>query len=245
MRNYLLICILIVLSKSSIGQTYSENFYKILLSEYKKMEIKNSAQRDFLMKQIDKDFPNIPNNYKVKGEYEELIRKLKSNQFDDKPVNTSLSSIPIEVIKKFDIEEDKFNKRVILKPKSKSDFTPYLILFNDSKSITFRFKIEYRGDNWLFMDHAIFLINDSPYRIDFKEKVNRDLSASSFSTIKEISDEIVDDSFLDILKKIVQQDRTVDVKLSGEKYNIRKINSKDKENISLVINLYEKLISVK
>lgn len=223
------------------AQTQSESFYKVLLHSYKTMRVENSAQKSYIIKKLKEDLTNIPSDYKIKAEYDSFIIELESMKLNDHLAKKNINQIDKSLTRGLEIREDKFDGKTIISSKGNNTIDPYIIILHPSNQMVLRLRMNYNGNGWIFMDKAIFLIDDVPYEYSFNNKPYRDVTGSSISMVNERADEIVDDQLMEIMSKIMNTKNPVEVKFIGDKYKIQKITNKEIYKLDQTIKIFNEL----
>jgi len=241
MRKFISILLFSIMFTCAFGQSKSEAFYKIMLKEYKKLEVENSAQRDYIINKVKEDLIDIPEDYKVKLEYNDFIIGLETIKFNDTVIKKNVKDLDRSLTKGLEFREDKFDNKTIISSKGNNTIDPYIVILHPTNLMVLRLKMNFNGNNWIYMDKATFLIDNIPYEYWFKNKPQRDVNGSSISMVNERADEVVDDKLKEIINKIMNTKDPVEVKFSGEKYKIQKITNKEIYRLDQTIKVFNEL----
>lgn len=128
--------------------------------------------------------------------------------------DTELSKIE----NKLDIETDEFRKIKWIYPdrvrKTYGNKVYAYFGIKDGEVLPLRFVIRYYGDNWLFWEQAIFLIDGESYHYNPYKRPNTDNSGGS---VWETSDEAMTSTALEIITQMINA-KEIKYRLSGDKY---------------------------
>lgn len=228
----------ILFKTTSLAQN-SDAFYTLLLDQYKKTEVSSNAHRQLILSMIEKDLQEMVES-SVKDDFIAYKNKLLLLDFTDATVSRDLSALTKTDLKGLVVNHDKFSQKTIIKPNSNFTISPYLVITGD-QSMYLRLKIYYSGSGWIFMDRATFLINDIPYDYNFKSQPRRETKYSRIAPVEEVLDDLVDPDLLKILQLIAESKMPFEVKLSGDKYTIEKINQRNIDRVRSILNIYNNL----
>lgn len=167
-----------------------------------------------------------------------VFRTASAMNVTAKPLKTEFSSLEKDFQKNFQKDDDKFKETSFIKIKGQPKYRiiPYVSV--NKNIVRLRLKTTYIGSGWLFFDKVIFNIDGKNYEYSV-EKPRTEVRGGG--GVAEYSDELVDDNMLSILKIIASSNSLIDYRLSGDKYSDFKLSEKDKEAISSVLLLYDKL----
>lgn len=113
---------------------------------------------------------------------------------------------------------------------------PYVGIPEDDRSVYVRWSILYHGDDWIFIDQIIFLVDGERYELPVDDL--RDITTDVWDSgdVMESYDREVDD--LSLLVKIARADRA-EVRLSGERYKDWLLTDQETYYIARVLATYE------
>lgn len=238
-RHIILTILCFILFKVTSRAQSSDALNTLLLNQYKKIEVSSNAYRQLILSMIDEDIEEMDES-PVKDDFIAYKNELLLLDFTDATVTKDLSVLTKDDLKGLVVNHDKFSQKTIIKPNSNFTISPYLVITAD-QSMYLRLKIYYSGSGWIFMDHATFLINDIPYHYYFKSQPERETRHSRIAPVEEVLDDLVDTDLLEILHLIAESKKPFEVKLSGDKYTIEKINQRNINRVKNIIDVYEKL----
>jgi len=167
-----------------------------------------------------------------------LAKDLKNISYSAKTIKTPFESLDRDIQKKYSYEYDKFKKAgfVSVKRSMNDNINIYITIKDDIARI--RLITKYYGSGWLFFNKSIFIIDGNNYEYE-AESTSREVRSAG--NVFEKSDLAVNENMLNILKAIVNSKGVVEYRLSGEKYSDFKLSDKEKENIILILNIYNKI----
>lgn len=238
MKKLVLITFLICMTFISFAQQESDAFYKVYLTEIKKLDVDSDAARNIIIKNLDKSIGEMGDS-SVKQSYVDYKSKLSAMIFIDS------RSKPLDILSKEDLkglnrDYDKFQKKTFIEIKSNtySSLAPYLII-DDQDRLFLNLRVNYNGPGWIFMDKMTVLIGSETYNYKFKNESKRDVKSDG--NVRERISEPVNDELFDMLDHIAGNEGAVSVRLQGDKYKDEKISSRTIEGIRQILSVYHKL----
>lgn len=135
---------------------------------------------------------------------------------------------------------DKFENITYIQKKWSETARIYPYIGIDNNNMYLRLVTEYRGDDWIFYEKIIFLIDGERY--DFvPSKPDRKVVGNTAVAVSERADTYVDKNVFDLLTKIATAKTRVEYRLQGNFTANRKLSSKDLDFIKETLDFYERL----
>lgn len=240
MKNLFLLIAIILIAIPGYTQERSPAFYKLLLQQFKTLPVKNSKGRDLILKEVEKEMPNI-NDSLILADYQSLINDLKKREFKETK-SKGLGSLSRMDLKGFKVKEDKFQKVTFITPlgsmtTGKDPLEIYLVI-DDNDIVDKRLKIRYSGKDWVFMDKILFLINDDVFTYNLNEKTDRDVSGGY---VYEYSDELITEDLQEIINKVIDSDGEISIRFQGDNYYDQRISKSNILRLKKSVTLFQKL----
>jgi hypothetical protein len=238
MRQLLLIATFLVAGVFNAQQTDQQKLMSILDMSVK--NVGNPQKIDSLITEAEKLRSSDDAGVRIMfSQTIDVLKSAKNSSFTAKPLKTDFTLLDKDFQKNFRKNDDKFKETSFIKIKTylRNRIIPYISIKNGV--VRLRLTTEYIGSGWLFFTKAIFNIDGKNYEYNVDDTPDREVRSGG--TVQEYSDDIIDETKLIVLKAIVDSKNTVEYRLSGEKYQDFKLTEKDKEAISLVLTLYDKL----
>lgn len=160
-----------------------------------------------------------------------------STKIDKQKINTD--SVMKVFHSDFTIKKDEFSDRVWVEPKNRPHYNNINKIFcyfelKGDKASNFRFRIQYTGDDWLFIDQMIFKINNDRKIVFLPQEMKRDNN----STIWEWCDESIDSKY-EFLISAIANAKNVKVKFQGDQYyDVRTLSSEEIKYIKKTYDFY-------
>lgn len=146
----------------------------------------------------------------LKVETKEYLEKIKTQKLVQNK-QSDLSKLPPDLLKKFNQYTDKFSLITFLTHKKTDNI--YIGVKNDVPYL--KFKIIYRGSDWVFMKKIIFLIDGQNYEY-IPINVKRNVAVGSGVT--ETVEETVTENYLPLMNAIANATSDIQVRFEGDKY---------------------------
>ena len=211
-----------------------------MLNLIKTQEVSYSAVKDFMIDKLETIKKDTKDSLLI-VDCDKHILKLNSIKFPDIKKG-SLSNASPETLKNFYVSTDKFNDITILTSKKGKDWyrlSPFIRIFG--KDVYLLLTTKYTGKDWLFIENITVLLDNE--KLFYKSgKSDRNVSPNAYVT--EQITMIADDNIYDILNKISNSTKEVDVRFDGSQGNKDfKLSLKEIEDIKRVLILYNELIN--
>ena len=149
---------------------------------------------------------------------------------------TTLKNVTINS-KNFIKKHDEFNKTTFYTPASGKGYGNKLYMYlgvNKNEVFNPRFVIQYYGNDWIFWEKAIFLIDDNTYNYIPNIRPTRDNN----SKVWETSDQSLDSNIKFIINKVIKS-KSSKYRLTGKYRYDRIITVKQKRDLKITMELFE------
>ncbi|WP_345205885.1 hypothetical protein [Chryseobacterium ginsengisoli] len=242
MRNFIYSAFLI-LSFNCISAQESEDMQKLssLINKIKS-NMDNPSTLDSIVVETEKIYKKS-NSLTVRNTSKQLIALAvdsKNIRYTSKPIIVNFESLDKDIQRKYSYKFDKFKDTGFIEVKraSQNKIKGYLVI--KENKIMLRLVTSYSGNEWLFFDKAIFLIDGKNYQYDTPSP-RRDISSGA--RVEETSDLGVNENMLTLMNAIANSNSNskIEYRLTGDKYSDAKLTENEKECIALVLDLYNKM----
>lgn len=235
MRHIYLIFLLF--TSSLFSQEYQPDLVNAELIKYiKSVDVQTNSVKDLLIEKVEGILLSTVDTVVIKDARSYLQILKNKNLSNSRNVNTD--NIVYDK-KKFNVRKDKFTGNVFIKHKNFSNIgiiQVYIAIIKNEAYL--RVVTSYKGQGWIFMDKASLLIHGKKYDYHLTE-VEREVSSGAY--VSEVSDQIANEDLYNIINFLSNCDEDVDVRLSGDKYDDRKLKQKYIETIRETLELYKTL----
>lgn len=240
MKKVFITGMLLLVGLLCFSQEKSADFYKTLLKEIKKLPVINSTGRNYMIKELEKELPDI-NDSLIIVQYNDYINELRNRKFIETKAKSILSLSRMD-LKGFKVKEDKFKKATFINPLGSmttgKDPLEIYIVIDENNYLNKRLRIRYSGKDWVFMDRILLLINDEVYTYFLSEKPDRDVSGGY---VYETSDELLSGKLEEIIDKVINSDGSISIRFQGDNYTDEKLSSSNINRLKKSELLHEKL----
>lgn len=240
MKKLLLMCAIVITQFINAQSIVDESKKLSDLAGMLTANLENSQKLDSLIAETEKLYESST-SLTIRKTAKEMIsaaKDFKNSIYTSKIVKTSFETLDQDLQKKYKYEYDKFKKVGFINAKRDVNDRIKIYISIKNNKANLRMVTKYIGNGWLFFNKAIFIIDGKNYEYDAP---SADREVLSGANVEESTDLSVDENMLSILNAISNSQNTVEYRLSGEKYSNFKLMDREKENISLVLNLYKKL----
>lgn len=180
----------------------------------RKQNIESYEERNIITQQLDNIIKTSKDSVLVNKCKELNVFLLKKDIATGS--KSDFSNIDKDLLKKFKIKEDKFNKKNYYNHKDKSDSRfPLTLNYNSNDSMSLLvFGIKYYDKNWLFANFCTFLIDGNQTDINFKD-IKRDTQSGGYVVESEYF--YVNSKLLKLLEEITKTENEISVRFYGDK----------------------------
>jgi hypothetical protein len=211
MKKIILLLLLVsgVMNGQSEAQLKFDKDLRVKFDSFKDTPITTEESRSLVINAVE-TISKYTMDPILKLETKEYLEKIKTQKLVQNK-QSDLSKLPPDLLKKFNQYTDKFSLTTFLTHKKTDNL--YIAVKNDIAYL--KFKIIYRGSDWVFMKKIIFLIDGQNYEY-IPIKVKRDVVIGSGVT--ETVEETVTDSYLPLMNAIANAISDIQVRFEGDKY---------------------------
>jgi len=239
MKKILLAASLLAASFSFAQESNSiDKTSRLLFDTYKKIlnVTQSEKQKETNIVRLN-DIKNNTNDVELKSMIDTELEKLSKIKFITTPAK-SLDEIDSKFLKKFEVNNDKFNDVTFIQGKWATiyaDVYPYIVLKDGNVSL--RLKTIYNGQSWVFYDQIIFLL-DGEKTIFEPNLTSRDISSKT--GVYEYGDTPIN---LDNIKLIndIYNAKTIEYQFKGKSSADRKMKKLGHQIFKETIDLYNQL----
>lgn len=196
--------------------------FRTAFDKIKKMEVQEQTIKDISIRFCDRIVNECKDTILVNEAKKHLlvIKDVKVRELNLKIKTVDISKLPAETLKKYSIQEDKFNSVTFLTHKKKIDQL-YLYIGVKYNSPFLRFVCKYSGKNWVFFNKIVFLIDGIRYEYEPTSSVKRE---AYLGGVYEKSDDLIlDIEKNELIEAIANCKETLEIRFSGENISDTKI----------------------
>lgn len=207
MKKFLLFCLLFSISLFSQEDKSKRELFKA----YKSVPIENSKIKTFISENLDKLSKETKDTILIY----DILKYKKSIDTITLPdlKKVVYENVPKDKFKDYNVSYDKFKKSAFVTHKKyKHKFYIYLNLNEETSHI--RISSRYLGNNWIFAEKIIFIIDNVNYELDFLSPERDVLNGGS---VRESTDQAVMRNQLNVLKAICNSKTDIDMRFEGSK----------------------------
>lgn len=214
-----------------------DNLNRALFTFIKKQKITDSDVREILTGEALK-LKEKTNDGQLKVEIDEYIAYAASIKVPG-GIPFDIDKVPKDLLKKFRVTEDKFDGITRIRHRRAYDATfEIMIRVRNGKALPYLFTT-YSGRNWSFVESVTIMCGE--LKFDYKvENSDRDITTAGGIGVEENFSQSMDDTLLDVFRKVGDCENDVDVRFRGSEQNSdRKIRKKNLEAIRDAIALLD------
>lgn len=193
----------------------------------------NNKSDEEIKKEFDK-FPTAQNK-KIQDSLDKIVSESLDKIGREMTIPTKISDETIQKLKALKETKDEFKGVSFYELKNVSVLGSFIRIYlvKNETSLYGRLKIQYQGDDWLFIERIDFVCDGKNYSIT-PDQIDRDNGSGS---VWEWSDEILNDDTKKIISAIIDSKETK-MRYTGKQYiKDRVISDKEKKNLKLVYDI--------